>query len=107
MLAAEMSAVPSTSRLWWGATRHSSTQAAFVWRAVVKRVRLTSSMMTSVGYDATAAILEIEFASGDIYQYLDVPQERYQLLMAAPSQGRAFHQLIRNAYQHRRVEVTQ
>ncbi|MCK6592705.1 MAG: KTSC domain-containing protein [Polyangiaceae bacterium] len=73
----------------------------------MKRVRLTSSMMTSAGYDATTRTLEIEFANGGIYQYLDVPEEHYQLLITAPSQGRVFHLLIRNAHRHRRLELTQ
>ena len=57
------------------------------------RVRFGSSMMASAGYDSATRVLEIEFATGAIYHYFDVPLDLYQELLVAPSQGRLFHHL--------------
>jgi hypothetical protein len=37
-------------------------------------------MMASVGYDRTRKTLEIEFQTGDIYEYLDVPRDVFRAL---------------------------
>lgn len=67
------------------------------------RVRLGSSMMASAGYDSVTRILEIEFATGSVYQYFDVPLDVYQDLLDAPSHGRIFHNRIRDAFECRCV----
>ena len=40
-------------------------------------------------------LLEIQFNSGTLYQYLNVPKEIYDELLAAPSKGKYFWQYIR------------
>ncbi len=71
------------------------------------RARIFSSMMASAGYDPTSRVLKIEFASGAVYQYVDVPLDVYQELLDAPSQGRFFHSRIRGAFIcHRSAEVS-
>lgn len=55
------------------------------------RIPVTSTTMTSVGYDPEARILEIEFMGGAIYQYLEVPEEMFRDLLAAESKGRYFN----------------
>lgn len=60
-------------------------------------------MMVSIGYDPAPRILEIEFRSGEVYQYLDVPQDVYHALHAAPSKGRYFHAAIDDAYDYAQV----
>ncbi len=67
------------------------------------RQPVQSTNLRSVGYDATAMTLEIEFHSGGIYQYLSVPVAVYHGLMQAPSKGSYFHDLIRDRYPFRRV----
>jgi hypothetical protein len=67
------------------------------------RVRLVSSVLASAGYDPTTRVLEIEFASGAVYHYLDVPRDVYWALFDAPSQGRLFHNRIRGAFEYRCV----
>lgn len=67
------------------------------------RVRLASSMIASAGYDPTASVLEIEFASGAVYRYVEVPLDVYQELLDAPSQGRLFHNRIRGIFKCHRV----
>jgi hypothetical protein len=68
------------------------------------RAELVSSMMASAGYDPTSRVLEIEFAPGTVYQYLDVPLDVYKALLDAPSQGRYFQGRIRGAFVFRRVD---
>lgn len=55
------------------------------------RIPVTSTTMTSVGYDPETRILAIEFTGGEIYQYLEVPEEMFRDLLAAESKGRYFN----------------
>lgn len=48
---------------------------------------MTSSNILSIGYDPDNRILEVEFTTGAVYQYYDVPQSIYDGLMAADSHG--------------------
>ena len=68
------------------------------------RATLVSSMMTSAGYDPTSRVLEIEFATGAVYQYTDVPFDVYQAMLDAPSLGQFFHGRIRGAFECHRVD---
>ena len=54
--------------------------------------------MRAVGYDVTQQILEVEFISGAVYQYLEVPAAVFDGLMQAESKGRYFNQEIRDDY---------
>lgn len=62
----------------------------------IERTPVRSSALRSVGYDQERRGLEIEFTSGAVYQYFDVPAEVYRGLMAAESHGRYFHQHVRD-----------
>jgi len=65
----------------------------------MKRVPVESTMIASVGYDPDKHILEVEFNSGAIWHYLDVPPEEYAGLMAAESKGRYMHtHILHGAY---------
>lgn len=54
----------------------------------MERQYVVSSNIASIGYDPDNMVLEIEFLSGSVYQYYDVPQNIYDGLMAADSHGR-------------------
>jgi hypothetical protein len=60
-------------------------------------------MMASTGYDSASRVLEIEFMTGAVYRYLDVPLDVFEGLLDAPSQGRFFHRRIRGAFHCERV----
>jgi hypothetical protein len=47
-----------------------------------------SSMLAAVGYDASLQALVVLYNSGKAYQYLEVPPEVFQGLLAAGSKGR-------------------
>lgn len=65
------------------------------------RQTVNSSDIRSIGYLGNT--LEVEFRSGGIYQYFNVPQSVYFGLMSAPSHGRFFHSNIRDRYGYIRI----
>lgn len=69
----------------------------------MNRQYVQSSNIASVGYDSQAAILEIEFNGGSVYQYYGVPVAIYQGLMSAASHGKFFHACVRDAYRYVRI----
>lgn len=68
----------------------------------MNRVSVSSSNIASVGYDQSSQTLEVEFNSGAIYEYYDVPEFIYQELISASSVGGYFAQQIKNAYNYSR-----
>jgi len=64
----------------------------------MKRQNVTSSHISSIGYDDSNQTLEIEFNDGSIYQYYNVPEYLYDGLMGASSHGTYFHVNIRDKY---------
>lgn len=60
-------------------------------------------MIDSIGYDPASQTLEVEFASGPIWEYWPVPPAMYRDLQAAPSVGKYFLANIRGKYQERPV----
>lgn len=69
----------------------------------MERQRVISSNILSIGYDAPTAILEVEFTSGDIYQYFDVPEYLYQQFMQAASMGEFLNENIRYNYRYQKI----
>jgi len=69
----------------------------------MNREPVESSDLSSVGYDLSTKTLEIEFNSGGVYQYFDVPENIHSELMSAPSKGKYFHKFIKNVYRYQKV----
>lgn len=70
----------------------------------MKRQSVDSSNLASVGYDVNSNTLEIEFNSGGVYQYLNVPESVYRGLMNASSHGQYFDVYIKKAgYKFRKM----
>lgn len=69
----------------------------------MERKHVSSSNLESVGYDANDEILEIKFHSGGIYQYFNVPLEKFESLLNASSKGRYFLSYIKNRYRFRKI----
>lgn len=61
-------------------------------------VRVKSRMLAAVAYDHDWHHLYLEFRSGDIYCYWDVPVHRYEELLAADSKGKYVRRHILNQY---------
>ena len=53
----------------------------------MERVPLKSRAVVSAGYDAETSTLEIEFSSGRIYRFTDVPTPVYGWLLKVPNKG--------------------
>lgn len=64
----------------------------------VRRVKVDSSVILGVGYDAETAVLELEFTTGEVYRYFAVPPSVHRGLLDADSAGRYFAQRIRHVY---------
>lgn len=60
-------------------------------------------MARSIGYDEDNRVLEIEFQSGEIWQYVDFPQSVYLVMLISPSIGKFFQEHIRDKFEARRV----
>lgn len=69
----------------------------------MQRKQVQSSDITSIGYDVNLNILEIEFLSGGIYQYLSVPENIFYGIMSASSHGSYFHQFVKDKYGFKKV----
>ncbi len=69
----------------------------------MERQRVESSMLREVGYDPERRTLEVEFTSGQVYEYSDVPPEVYAGLLRAESLGQYFHENVRGAFSYRRL----
>lgn len=69
------------------------------------RAPVSSSKLTSIGYNPQERILEIEFLNGSVYQYFDVPSNIYSGLMSASSHGRYFDAYIKKGgYSYRQIK---
>lgn len=68
----------------------------------MKRSRVRSSVLASVGYDEHGT-LEVEFVHGTVYQYLLVPRRVYDALLSAPSCGTYFNEYVKDVYQYVKV----
>ncbi len=69
----------------------------------MRREAVESTTIKSVGYESRTKILEIEFRSGAVYQYLDVPKKVHDGLRRAESKGQYFNVEIRDEYAFVRV----
>jgi len=67
------------------------------------RQPVVSSNLSSVGYDAVIATMEVAFRNGGIYQYLGVPPSIHAGLMTAASKGSYLNGWVKNRYHYRRV----
>ena len=68
------------------------------------RSPVESTAVASLGYDASSSTLEVEFTSGSVYRYFDVPEAEYRRLLAAESIGEYLNRQIRPKYRYTQVE---
>ena len=69
----------------------------------MKRQSISSSNIAAVGYDENSRVLEVEFTSGIVYQYFDVPPQMYAELMLAGSAGQYLNANIKGNFRYARV----
>ena len=64
----------------------------------IQRAPVESSSIASVGYGRASKLLEIEFRSGAIYRYREVPESVFTAFSAARSKGHFFSTQVRGKY---------
>ena len=67
------------------------------------RTTVNSSNIQSIGYDTPSTTLEVEFTSGDVYQYFNVPDHLYQQFLNASSYGQFLNDNIRYNYRYQKI----
>ncbi|MEH1967752.1 MULTISPECIES: KTSC domain-containing protein [unclassified Nostoc] len=65
---------------------------------------VVSSMAMAVGYDRNERILQVEFQSGSVYQYLGVDEDTWEDLHSSDSIGNFFNQEIKGRYDCDRLD---
>ena len=66
-------------------------------------VPVDSTLLLWVAYSLPEQRLRLKFRSGEIYDYLQVPETIYQALVGAESKGRYFNHHIRDAFATQRL----
>lgn len=64
----------------------------------MKRKIVESSNIKSVGHDGQ--VLEVEFKSGDVYEYANVPSEVYESFVGAESIGKFFFKEVKGKFDY-------
>jgi len=64
----------------------------------MERENVQSSNIASLGFDFNTSILEVEFHSGAVWQYYDVPENVYYDMKNSVSMGRFFSSRIKGQY---------
>ena len=70
----------------------------------MEMIPVESSNIFSIGYDPEEEKLYIQFHSGAIYEYYNVPQFIFDELMSAESKGRYAHQNIYKVFAQQRIQ---
>lgn len=70
----------------------------------MKRDKVRSSTVLSVGYDISSKDLELEFHGSRLYLYHHVPPAVYEGLVKATSIGTYFNAKIKNKYPFTRIK---
>jgi hypothetical protein len=69
----------------------------------MKRQRVQSSSVASVGYDPDSRTLELKYVSGDVYQYFDVPPLVHTALLTSKSIGAFVNKRIKPGYRFEQI----
>jgi hypothetical protein len=69
------------------------------------RETVKSSSIKELGYDLGTQVLEVQFASGQTYRYLDVPPSEYEALRRSPSMGAHVGRHIKPNYKCEKVRT--
>ena len=67
------------------------------------RTPVESSNIQAIRYDPISSTLEVEFKSGSLYAYYNVPEFIYEQLMAAPSKGGFLNANVKNAFPYAKL----
>jgi hypothetical protein len=65
----------------------------------MEMIRVSSSAISAIGYDASTMRMKINFVQGHTYDYCRVPESVYKGLLSARSKGSYYNDHIRDRYQ--------
>ncbi len=68
------------------------------------REPVESKVLASIGYESESRTLELEFESGRVYRYRDVPADLHAWLMRSPDKGGLFNRLIDGHFEFERID---
>jgi len=66
-------------------------------------ISVSSNQLEAVGYDERLKLLHIQFVTGALYEYYDVPKNIYIGLITAPSAGKYFHEYVKGVYRYSQI----
>ena len=69
----------------------------------IQRTKVESSSIASVGYGRASKLLEIEFHSGAMYRYREVPESAFTAFSSARSKGHFFSTQVRGKYAYEKL----
>jgi hypothetical protein len=69
----------------------------------VERVKVSSYSVRSVGYDPEQQRLEIEFSSGRVYEYEQVPRSVFDWLLRVRNKGAFVTRMVSDKYRYREL----
>ena len=61
-------------------------------------VKVVSSNIARVGYEAVSKVLFVKFTNGSVYQYVNVPTEKFYEFLNAESKGKFLNESIRDEF---------
>jgi hypothetical protein len=64
----------------------------------MRAAKLSSSLISRIGYDAAEKVLKVWFRDGPLYCYFDVPELVFDQLKSAQSPGRFYNSRVKGAY---------
>ena len=69
----------------------------------MERLPVSSSNIAAVGYESATETLEVEFLSGVVYEYKNVPDVVHEQFVNASSLGSFFNREIRKVYAYEKI----
>ena len=87
----------------WSERRVERTPIAQAEKTDMEREPVASSNIRSIGYDEASSMLEVEFNSGFVYQYYNVPPITYEQMMQSESKTKFLTAYVKPIYPFSRV----
>lgn len=68
------------------------------------RIPVESTDVVSIGYEEDTRTMEVQFQTGAVYVYYEVPQDFFEQFLTAPSKGKFVNYVLkRSSYAYDRV----
>ena len=69
----------------------------------IDRTPVNSSNIVSVGYDVVTKTLDVEFYTGRLYRYENVPEDTYNRLKSSSSVGSFFQKNVARSFPYKKL----